>query len=192
MAEPTHYEVLGIPRSFLEDGRDLAPIIKTAYHRSLLRNHPDKAFNVRPGEPRVIGTAQNSSTFTVDQIGEAYAVLSDAKRRADYDKALKTARNSGSGDGDGDQARSGAGAAGFQTGIENVDLDDLQVDEAQGRWYRSCRCGNERGFSLGESDLEEAGDFGELIVGCQDCSLWLRIHFAVVVDEHSAAGQVPG
>ena len=186
MAEPTHYEVLGIPRSYLEDDRDLAPIIKTAYHRSLLRNHPDKAFNVQPGEPRVIGTAQNSTNFTIDQISEAYAVLSDVKWRADYDKALKTARNGQ------DQPGSSGSGSGFQTGIENVDLDDLQLDEAQNRWYRSCRCGNERGFSLGESDLEEAGDFGELIVGCQDCSLWLRVHFAVVVDEHSAAAQVPG
>ena len=27
------------------------------------------------------------------------------------------------------------------------------------------------------------GDLGELMVGCADCSLWLRVHFAVAEEE---------
>lgn len=36
---------------------------------------------------------------------------------------------------------------------------------------------------FGEDDLEEAADYGEVMVGCLDCSLWLRVHFAVVDGE---------
>jgi hypothetical protein len=58
----------------------------------------------------------------------------------------------------------------------------LQFDEEEERWYRSCRCGNDRGYSFEETDLEEVEHEGLLMVGCQDCSLWLKIHFAVVED----------
>ena len=34
-----------------------------------------------------------------------------------------------------------------------------------------------------EDDLLEAGDDGLLMVGCLDCSLWLRVHFAMIEDE---------
>ncbi|KAJ9139184.1 hypothetical protein NKR23_g8037 [Pleurostoma richardsiae] len=180
--EPTHYEVLGIPRSYLEDDRDPSQIIKTAYHRALLRNHPDKAFRMRPGDPPVTSTGAHSTVFSVDQISAAYAALSDPARRAEYDRALRLARGL---EGRARQQR-------FQTGIESADLDDLAFDEARRRWYRPCRCGNERGFAFGEPDLEEAGDLGELIVGCQDCSLWLRVHFAVVDEANLSAARQPG
>lgn len=68
----------------------------------------------------------------------------------------------------------------FRTGVESVDLDDLNYDENSATWSRSCRCGNEKGFMFGESDLEEASEVGELVVGCSDCSLWLRVYFAVL------------
>lgn len=71
----------------------------------------------------------------------------------------------------------------FRTGIETVDLDDLEVDEAQGIWYRSCRCGDERGFLIKEADLEEAAEDGEVSVGCRGCSLWLKVLFGVVEDD---------
>jgi len=71
----------------------------------------------------------------------------------------------------------------FRTGIETVDLDDLKVDEAQGIWYRSCRCGDERGFLIKEADLEEAAEDGEISVGCKGCSLWLKVLFGVMEDD---------
>lgn len=183
MTSPTHYDILAIPRSYLEEGADPSLIVKTAYHRALLRNHPDKALNIKPGEPRVTSTGQITTVFTIDQISAAYAVLSDATKRAEYDKALKVSSASRGGD-------SSKLQSDFQTGIEDVDLDDLEFDEVANRWSRSCRCGNERGFTFGEDDLEEAGDLGELLVGCQDCSLWLRIHFAIA-DEAAADAQQP-
>lgn len=64
-----------------------------------------------------------------------------------------------------------------------MDLDDLDYDPVREEWFRSCRCGNNRGYRFEEGDLEEAADFGEVMVGCQDCSLWLRVRFAVVDDD---------
>ncbi|RDA83269.1 hypothetical protein CP532_0989 [Ophiocordyceps camponoti-leonardi (nom. inval.)] len=74
-----------------------------------------------------------------------------------------------------------------RTGVENVDLDDLPFDEDGGRWYRSCRCGNDRGYSFDETDLADVAEEGLLLVGCLDCSLWLRVHFAAVDDEEDIA-----
>ncbi len=169
-AQLTHYEVLSLPKDFLESQKDPTILIRRAYHRALLRHHPDKAAAAqqqpRPGD-----------AFTVDQIADAFAVLSYNKARAEYDKALVLQLGRSS-------FGRGSGEPNFQTGVESVDLDDLALDPSPGGgWYRSCRCGNERGYVFGEADLEEAADDGELMVGCQDCSLWLRVQFAVLDDD---------
>ena len=156
----THYEILNLTPTLLDTQADPTPLIKRAYHRALLRNHPDKA-------------TSSSGIFTIDQITTALSVLSSPKSRAAYDTALRVSRPAGASVRD----------ATFQTGVENVDLDDLDFDEQEGCWYRSCRCGNDRGYLFYEADLEEVGDEGELIVGCLDCSLWLRVHFAVLEED---------
>lgn len=180
MAEPSHYEVLAIPKSLIEDSNkeQILKIIKQAYHRALLRHHPDKTNSA----PRTVVTTAAATAPTVDQITRAYTTLSCPAERATYDRHLALTRNPTAQPGDG----TGAGtSSSFQTGIETADLDDLDYSEdgATTRWHRGCRCGNEQGFAFGEDDLEEAGDLGELIVGCQDCSLWLRVCFAVVEDD---------
>ncbi|KUI56616.1 Diphthamide biosynthesis protein 4 [Cytospora mali] len=197
MTEPTHYEVLSLPKSLLEESTEeqIPQIIKQAYHRALLRHHPDKA--QAPSSRHQHTSTYNRSTiittsnpiYTVDQITRAYTTLSAPTSRSQYDRYLLTQQNS-----------SKPSQSTFQTGIETIDLDDLDYSESPGtgetRWYRSCRCGNEQGFAFGEEDLEEAGALGELIVGCQDCSLWLRVCFAVVEDddgtEEEAAAKQPG
>lgn len=158
----THYQVLSLTPTLLETQSDPTPLIKRAYHRALLRNHPDKA-------------TSSTNIFTIDQITAALTVLSTPASRAAYDSALRVSRPAGA------ESRDAA----FQTGVENVDLDDLAFDEADECWYRSCRCGNERSYLFYEADLEEVGDEGELVVGCLDCSLWLRVHFAVLDDDES-------
>lgn len=152
----THYEILSLTPSMLDAAGSDPALIKRAYRRALLQNHPDKT------------TQQSQPSYSIDQISAAFSVLSSPKQRDEYDTSLKLAKTE-----DDEFAR-------FQTGVENVDLDDLEFDEEQERWFRSCRCGNERGYTFQEGDLEEAGDDGLLMVGCQDCSLWLRVHFAVV------------
>lgn len=191
MAEPTHYEVLAIPKSLIEDSnKDQIPkIIKQAYHRALLRHHPDKTNAPhRTGTAAAAATTNNTSSSstsppTVDQITRAYTTLSHPAERTAYDRHLALTRNPTTPSAGGARDTSAA----FQTGIEIVDLDDLDYTEdaarATTRWHRGCRCGNDEGFAFGEDDLEEAGDLGELVVGCQDCSLWLRVCFAVVEDD---------
>ncbi|KJZ73601.1 hypothetical protein HIM_06934 [Hirsutella minnesotensis 3608] len=169
----THYQVLALTPAMLDDAatKDPAALVKRAYHRALLRNHPDK---VSPGGAPPTGPQHPLSlSFTVDQISSAFAVLSSPSRRAAYDVEIRLSRS----------ARPGPGSLDFQTGVENVDLDDLVFDRDQDRWCRSCRCGNDRGYSFDENDLLDAGEEGLLMVGCQDCSLWLRVHYAVVEDE---------
>lgn len=159
----THYQVLKLTPALLDTQHDPSSLIKRAYHRALLQNHPDKATSSSSSSP---------SFYTIDQITRAFNVLSSPKQRADYDTSLRLQSN-----GDGSPL-----GAKFQTGVENVDLDDLDFDEAKECWYRGCRCGNDRGYLFHEADLVEVEDEGELLVGCLDCSLWLRVHFAVVED----------
>lgn len=165
---PTYYDILGISEALLQEQADPSRIIKKAYHRAILRNHPDKS--------RVtdsVSYAQSmptSSSLSIDQISEAFRVLSNPRTRADYDRSLSGARR-------------GLAMHSFQTGIESMDLDDLEFDETENYWFRGCRCGNLKGYLVREADLEEVEDQGELIVGCQDCSLWLKVHFAVLKDD---------
>lgn len=160
----THYEVLGLSPSILDASArdDPSALIKRAYHRALLRNHPDKTKTA---------SSSKAPVYSIDQISRAFVVLSSPAQRAAYDASLRRAH----------AAR--PAATRFQTGVENVDLDDLPFDDAQARWHRSCRCGNPRGYAFDEADLMDAADDGLLMVACQDCSLWLRVHFAVVEDE---------
>ncbi|PHH68764.1 hypothetical protein CDD80_7268 [Ophiocordyceps camponoti-rufipedis] len=160
----THYEVLGLSPSMLDAvAQDPSQLIKQAYRRTLLRNHPDKTASASsPREP----------IYTVDQISHAFAVLASPTRRAEYDASLRLALPA-----------PGPGPTRFQTGVEMVDLDDLAFDDDRGRWYRPCRCGNDRGYSFDEADLADAADDGLLMVGCLDCSLWLSVHFAAVDDD---------
>jgi curved DNA-binding protein CbpA len=227
---PTYYEILNLSPSTLSSAPDPATataIVKRAYRLALLRHHPDKAKQQQQHhhhhhhlpsspyhpQPGLVAKPTKEGTFTIDQIAAAYATLSGAAQRAAYDRSLAASTSTGGRSGDGD----GAWSAGFQTGIEDVDLDDLACEDGAGerygdedrdgkrsgqedgsgrgggaaatatmtmtRWYRSCRCGNPRGYHFTEADLEEAADLGELMVGCADCSLWLRVHFAVLEDD---------
>ena len=168
--QATYYEILQTSPTSLDSQKHPAQALKKAYHRALLIHHPDKRKQPTRAPP--------TPSITIDQISLAYAVLSSPSRRAEYDRLLllSTQRSSST---SGKQPVDSL----FQTGIENADLDDLAFDAERGEWYRGCRCGNPRAYRFAEPDLEEAADYGEVMVGCQDCSLWLRVHFAVVEDD---------
>src|SRR4051812_23610454 len=68
MAQKDPYEVLGVARGASADE------IKSAYRRLARRYHPD----VNPGD--------NDAEEHFKEIGAAYAVLSDAEKRARYDQ----------------------------------------------------------------------------------------------------------
>ncbi|KAK1752490.1 hypothetical protein QBC47DRAFT_388638 [Echria macrotheca] len=190
---PTHYEILNLPRPL--DSLNLSPdqtshFIKQAYRRALLAHHPDKkgtfpSFTKPKPKPATTSTSTSTgtttTTYTVDQITQAYTTLSNDKTRADYDRQLRSETT----------PSQSSSSPNFQTGLETLDLDDLSYRDTvygKGEWYRACRCGNKRGFIVGEDDLDENEELGELIVGCVDCSLWLRVQFAILEDDEFELG----
>jgi curved DNA-binding protein CbpA len=168
-----YYEILQLTPSSLDSQQDPSQALKRAYRRALLIHHPDKKSPPSTSHPSTKPPA--ASSITVDQISLAYATLSSPSSRSAYDKALLTQSHA--------SLANPTTSDSFQTGIHEVDLDDLDYDAVGEEWFRSCRCGNERGYRFRETDLEEAADFGEVMVGCQDCSLWLRVRFAVVEED---------
>ncbi|OAA33743.1 Diphthamide biosynthesis protein 4 [Moelleriella libera RCEF 2490] len=190
----THYAVLALAPSMLNEATTTTTtpsssssspsysLVRKAYHRALLLHHPDKHHHhSQPNRTTTTTTSTRTSSsssslggplYTIDQIATAFAVLSSPQRRADYD-ALLQQHSTGTG-------TCSHGSSFFPTGVENVDLDDVAFDEDAERWYASCRCGNGRGYLFAERDLVLVEDEGVLMVACQDCSLWLRVHFAVL------------
>lgn len=152
---------------------------------------------------------------------EAYSVLSNARRKGQYDnflvrnpEVLQRSRN-----GNGASGASGASqdviSSDFILGLELLDLSDFDVldpgfrfseaepsalaseshaggsgaigseaAEGQMEWTRACRCGDEKGFRILEEELEDAEGRGEkeVLVGCEGCSLWVRVGFEVEVE----------
>lgn len=183
------YQILNIPFS------DTAPIlskqqIKNAYHKALLKNHPDKTTTTPFAKPKE--TASSSSAgdgaYTIDEITNAYKILADPELRAEYDRELRLQRKNqaaGAGGGDGSDV--------FHTGLEVVDLEELDCsdnlpgsrneEEQPLYWFRGCRCGDEQGFIVTEDELEAEAQHGEIVVGCRGCSLWIKVLFAVAEEE---------
>jgi diphthamide biosynthesis protein 4 len=212
--EPSHFEVLSLTPTSL-DGQDpptQTKTVKQAYRRALLRHHPDKSQQAKaqdaPSDPSSSSSSSKSKSsngmhYTVDQITEAYTVLSDTRQRREYVRSLKTESHSTSGafttssnssssakqnytfnySSNGDNgSSSGTKAQSNQpqssTGVESIDLDDVAWDGRKQLWHHACgRCGTDRGYCFRELDLDEVGEDGELMVQCTGCSLWLRVLF---------------
>lgn len=189
-----HYQILSLPFTGSSTGLS-KQTIKLAYHKALLKHHPDKASAVaqekglapRDSTPsngngffaRSGDVTSHQRTYTVDEITKAYQTLSDPGLRAEYDRSLRLDRSKVA-------EREQTGDV-FHTGLEVADLEDLACDEgdADGNgacWYRGCRCGDERGFLVTEDDLEREAEHGEIVAGCRGCSLWLKVLFAVEDD----------
>ncbi|PYH92858.1 DnaJ-domain-containing protein, partial [Aspergillus ellipticus CBS 707.79] len=149
--------------------------LKTAYHKALLKHHPDKT----PGSDTPPNTTTTPSppneTYTIDEITSAYKTLSDPALRAEYDRELRLDRAR--------VAQREKNGTVFHTGLEVVDLEDLGFEDGEGEggdyWYRGCRCGDDKGFLVTEMDLEREAEHGEVVVGCRGCSLWMKVLFAV-------------
>ena len=139
--------------------------VKTAYKRALLQYHPDKQSGASLAK---VPTNVRPSSVTVDDIALAYKVLSEPSLRAEYDRWLY-----------GKDGKVDADDRVHRTGLETVDLDDLLFEPTSSTWSRNCRCGDDKGFVVTESELEKNTEDGELIVGCKGCSLWLRVLFGV-------------
>jgi diphthamide biosynthesis protein 4 len=203
-----YYHILNIPA--LGWTGSTSPLstadLRRAYKIALLAAHPDKK------------TQQKEGTYTVDDVKEAYTVLVDGKKKADYDNWLLHNRDSIQ------RAAGGMGAQApstdFILGLELLDLSDFDVldpdfsfhtpsaaeiveaakrgekvggfggnhggnhgegEDEQMEWTRACRCGDEKGYRILEEELEDAERRGEkeVLVGCEGCSLWVRVGFEV-------------
>lgn len=160
--EQGYYEVLSLPTTQSLRNQLNEQDIKFAYRRALLLHHPDKKSTPLPTTP------STSTKPTIDQITLAYKTLISPTLRTAYDRtqALKAS----------------SATLTPHPGLETVDLDDLLHDDQQNIWYRSCRCGKERAYTITEEELEMNAEEGEIVTGCQGCSLWLRVTFAVAED----------
>ncbi|MCG3175752.1 MAG: Curved DNA-binding protein [Candidatus Omnitrophica bacterium] len=137
MAKRDYYEILGLKPGAAEAE------IKKAYRDLAKRNHPD----ARPGD--------KAAEERFKEISEAYYVLGDAKKRAEYD-----AFRSGGGFG-----RSGGGAYGGFQGAQGFDFDEILrafrgSGAAGGAKARYSTAGSFRGFedlfgSFGTPGAEE-------------------------------------
>ena len=154
-----YYQLLGIAEK--RNGQVISSDeLRQAYKRALLHYHPDKQ--------DASAKTHDSATATVDEITEAYKVLGDDASRAIYDQELRNA-----------EASNTTVGSTRHTGMETVDLEELDVDEESGIWRRSCRCGSEPAFVVTEAELEKHVEDGELVTGCKGCSLWLKVMFTV-------------
>lgn len=192
--EPTLFEILSIAPKNLkgQDPSSQVKTIKQAYRRALLQHHPDRA-------------QENEVHFTVDQITDAYTVLSDVKRRRQYTRTLQTETKTSSAVNSTSESRTNHpktrtqrksdarqssarhfSSQTYRDGVETVDLDDFSWGGKRRYYYRSCthpKCGKSRGFSFRESELDEIGDdVGELMVECSGCSMSLKVLFGDLDD----------
>ncbi|KAF2108943.1 hypothetical protein BDV96DRAFT_503305 [Lophiotrema nucula] len=66
-----------------------------------------------------------------------------------------------------------------------------EEEEDEQEWRRDCRCGHSSGFKITESSLLQAEKRGEkeVLVGCEGCSLWVRVSFDVELEDAVAEGE---
>lgn len=152
------YQILGLVEK-QHDPAITPEQFRQAYRQALLYHHPDKQNVDRTGPGRQIPT--------VDEISKAYRVLADPKTRREYDQKLRLLKS---------DSRDNATR---HTGMETVDLEDLEFDDTSDKWTRICRCGSIPAYVVTEAELEKNADFGELITGCKGCSLWLKVLFTM-------------
>jgi molecular chaperone DnaJ len=99
---PDYYAVLGVERKASKEE------VKKAFHKLAHKYHPDK---------------QGGDEARFKEVNEAYQVLSDEKKRAEYDTYGRTFNGAGPGPQGG-----GFDPSGFNGGFEGVDLGDIFGD----------------------------------------------------------------
>lgn len=182
ISDRSYYDILALPAPSHDRASPeilTSQAVKKAYHKALLRWHPDKASvdcAVSPGRHDKFRVASSPAGtpqgYTLDEIITAYTTLSTERGRWEYEKQYRL-RLAGS------TMEEVRGLWNTYVPMEVVDLDDFEYEDMMGKFYKSCRCGEDEGYVLWERDLEEV-ETGEVEVGCVGCSLWLRVQFEVV------------
>ena len=152
MTDRDYYEILGVPRN-----ADAAAI-KAAFRKGAMKLHPDQNPGCKVSEEKF------------KELGEAYTVLSDPQKRAQYDQFGKAAFRNGGGPG------AGAGFTDLNDIFNEIFGGGFEDMFARGRGPRN---GPERGADLRydiEITLEQAfrGMEREIVVpraqACEPCS----------------------
>ena len=171
-----YYAVLGLQTPGLATGNTLIDLdLRKAYKLALLAAHPDKQPSQTPLSATTARTSTKHTAYSVDDVKEAYNILSDPSQRKAYnDFLLRNPALSNSEIG-------GVKDSDFVLGLEMLDLSDFEEGSGGMEWTRTCRCGDEKGFRISEEELEGAEGRGEkeVLVGCEGCSLWVRVGFEV-------------
>lgn len=102
----------------------------------------------------------NDNNGTAQQVLKAWDVLRSISSRKQYDIELESQRNKQD----------------LAIGAE-VDLDDMEYNEEEKSFFLECRCSGT--YEITENDLENDID----IVGCNNCSLKIRVLYEVLEDE---------
>lgn len=150
------YDLFGLdPQAELKD-------IKAAYHKLLLQSHPDKA-----------STKSRDQSPMISDLLEAYAILSDSTKRAEYDLQLK-------------ESCKQQGYTITGSGLDTYTLIDFDCEETESGpiWLRDCpRCTAVKAIELLEADLESGTPDGlggyHIVAGCLSCSLWIVVAYEV-------------
>jgi len=141
-----YYTLFGITRSASPD------TIKSAYHRALLRLHPDKQ-RQSADDP--------SPSANIGLLQDAFLTLSTTTQRAAYDARYELSR--------------GAPRPAQVVSLEDFDISDSEgPDGTVSIWSLACRCGGM--YKVTENDLER----GRHLVGCENCSEVVWVGYEMV------------
>lgn len=159
IGKASHYDILGVSPNSNQQ------VIKKAYQRKLLSNHPDKS---------------HDAAVSVIDIKEAYRVLLDSKLRQGYDRTLEESMK-----------KHGFNISGRGLDIYYLDEFEMQEKDQTFRWSRHCpRCESPNSINLFEDDLEYSGTSDgeggyDIIVQCDSCSLWIQVKYYESNDNES-------
>ena len=148
-----YYALLGVTRSASLN------TIKAAYHRALLRLHPDKQRPTNGDDP---STPSPSSAANIGLLQDAFLTLSTTQRAA-YDAQFELSRRKA------------------PRPAQVVSLEDFDCPDAA-EWTLACRCGGM--YRVTEDDLER----GRHLVGCENCSEVVWVGYEMV-EEVSGEGE---
>ncbi|MBQ2679214.1 MAG: molecular chaperone DnaJ [Firmicutes bacterium] len=126
-----YYEVLGISKGASDDE------IKKAYRKMAKKYHPDNNLDNK-----------EEAEAKFKEVNEAYAILSDAQKRAAYDRYGHAAFDQAGGFGEGGF---GGGFGGFSTDFDFGDIFNMFTGGAAGGAYRRSSSGPQRGADVGAS-----------------------------------------
>lgn len=143
------------------DVNEYSPLeeVKKKYRQKLLENHPDKNQEL------------DEMSVTIDQIKQAYYIISNYNRKTKYIEELNLGQN----------------ISNKSISNENeVSLDvftqEYHRENDMYEWHLNCpRCCSEKSYSISEDLLEENAvddsDIQEVLINCSMCSQWLKVQF---------------